>query len=96
MNIILIASSFYLHAAFILIIYNNMRISVDIDDEILKEVMSLTGEKSKSPALAKAVTEYVRGQKAKAFGRLIREGAFDYPDPQEQPATAEANPPPLW
>lgn len=73
-----------------------MRISVDIDDDILKEVMTLTGEKSKSPALAKAVTKFVRQQKAKAFGRLIREGKFDYPDPQGEATTAEANPPPLW
>jgi hypothetical protein len=73
-----------------------MRISVDIDEEVLKEVMVLTGEKNKSPALAKAVTEFVRRQKAKEFGRLIREGAFDYPDPQEQPTAEEKNPPILW
>ena len=58
-----------------------MRITVDIDDKVLKEVMALTGEKNKSPALAKAVTEFVRRQRAREFGRLIREGAFDYPDP---------------
>ena len=58
-----------------------MRISVDIDDQVLKDVMALTGEKSKSPALARAVTEFVRRQRAREFGRLIREGAFDYPDP---------------
>ena len=58
-----------------------MRISVDIEDDVLQEVMALTGEKSKSPALAKAVTEFVRRRRAKEFGRLIREGAFDYPDP---------------
>ena len=59
-----------------------MRISVDIDDATVAEVMALTGEKSKSPALAKAVTEYVRRARAREFGRLIREGAFDYPDPE--------------
>jgi Arc/MetJ family transcription regulator len=58
-----------------------MRISVDIDDKILEEVMALTGEKNKSPALAKAATEFVRRQRAREFGHLIREGAFDYPDP---------------
>jgi len=58
-----------------------MRISVDIEEDILKEAMALTGEKNKSPALAKAVTEFVRRQRAKEFGRLIREGAFDYPEP---------------
>lgn len=61
----------------------NMRISVDIDEQVLKDVMALTGEKSKSPALAKAVTEFVRRQRAREFGRLIREGAFDYPDPAD-------------
>ena len=58
-----------------------MRISVDMDDQVLNDVMALTGEKNKSPALAKAVTEFVRRQRAKEFGRLIREGVFDYPDP---------------
>jgi Arc/MetJ family transcription regulator len=58
-----------------------MRISVDVDEATLAEVMALTGEKSKSPALAKAVNEFVRRARAREFGRLIREGAFDYPDP---------------
>lgn len=70
-----------------------MRISVEIDDAILDEVMALTGERNKSPALARAVTEFVRRAKAREFGHLIREGAFDYPD---QEAAELANPvPPL-
>ncbi len=75
-------------------IFFPMRISVDISEEVLSEVMELTGEKSKSASLAKAVTEFVRRKRAKEFGRLMREGAFDYP----MDATAEslANPiPPL-
>jgi len=71
-----------------------MRISVDIDDQVLKDVMALTGEKSKSPALAKAVTEFVRRQRAREFGRLIREGAFDYPDPATEAEADAANPVP--
>ena len=71
-----------------------MRISVDISDEILSEVMELTGEKSKSASLAKAVTEFVRRKRAKEFGRLMREGAFD--DPTDATTEAFANPiPPL-
>jgi len=58
-----------------------MRISVDVDEGTLRDVIELTGEKRKSPALAKAITEYVHRAKAREFGRLIREGAFDYPDP---------------
>lgn len=70
-----------------------MRITVDIEEGILAEVMALTGEKHKSPALAKAITEFVRRQRAREFGRLIREGAFDYPS---QTSPDEANPvPPL-
>lgn len=71
-----------------------MRISVDIDDSLLNEVMILTGEKNKSPALAKAVAEFVRKEKAKGFGRLIRTGAFDYPGSEEHPVEEEASP--LW
>jgi len=70
-----------------------MRITVDIDDRVLGEVMALTGEKNKSPAVAKAVTEFVNRRKAREFGRLIREGAFDYPAGDE---AGSANPvPPL-
>lgn len=65
-----------------------MRISVDIEEETLREVMAITGERNKSPALAKAIEEFVRRRKAKAFGQLIRERAFDYPapPPEEDPA----------
>ena len=59
-----------------------MRISVEIDEALLDEVMELTGEKNKSPALAKAVEQFVLRAKAREFGRLIREGAFDFPEPQ--------------
>ena len=37
------------------------------------------GEKKKSPAISKAIVDYVKRRKAKEFGRLLREGAFDYP-----------------
>jgi hypothetical protein len=58
-----------------------VRITVDLDENTLKEVMELTGETQKSPALAKAILEFVRRRRAREFGALIREGYFDYPDP---------------
>lgn len=58
-----------------------MRITVDIEEEVLAELMRITGDKNKSPAVARAVTDFVRRQQARAFGRMIREGVFDYPDP---------------
>jgi Arc/MetJ family transcription regulator len=56
-----------------------MRITVDINDELLDELSKITGIAKKSPAVAAAVNEYVRREKAREFGKLLREGAFDYP-----------------
>jgi len=71
-----------------------MRISVDIGEDLLRDVMVLTGEKNKSPALAKAASEYVRRERLRDFGRLLREGVFDYPEPTVQ--VADEEPGPLW
>ena len=75
-----------------------MRITVDIEDEVLAELMKITGDKNKSPAVARAVTEFVRRKQAREFGRMIREGVFDYPAPAADAAGLDpANPvPPLY
>ncbi|MGB0258567.1 MAG: DUF2191 domain-containing protein, partial [Coraliomargarita sp.] len=49
------------------------------DEAMLEDLARITGESKKSPAIAKAVTEFVNRKKAKEFGMLLREGAFDYP-----------------
>jgi len=56
-----------------------VRITIDIDEEVLKNAMRLTGERKKGPAIAKATREFVRRQMAREFGRMAMEGAFDYP-----------------
>ncbi len=53
-----------------------MRITVDIDDGLLSELSAITGESKKSPAVARAVTEFVRRARMKDFGRRLREGKF--------------------
>lgn len=75
-----------------------MRITVDIEDDVLTELMKITGDKNKSPAVARAVTEFVRRKQAREFGRMIREGVFDYPAPAADTAALDpANPvPPLY
>lgn len=61
-----------------------MRITVDIEESILNDLVGMMGESKKSPAVARAVTEFVKRQKAKEFGRLLRQGAFDYPAVNEE------------
>ena len=61
-----------------------MRITVDIEDESLDELSRITGQDKKSPAVAFAVNEYIRREKAKEFGKLLREGAFDYPSTNDE------------
>lgn len=66
-----------------------MRITVDIDDATLNDLARITGESKKSPAVAMAVTEFVNRKKAKEFGMLLREGAFDYPATNEEIEAAD-------
>ena len=61
-----------------------MRITVDIKDESLDELSRITGQDKKSPAVAFAVSEYIKRDKAREFGKLLREGAFDYPDTNDE------------
>jgi metal-responsive CopG/Arc/MetJ family transcriptional regulator len=61
-----------------------MRITVEIEDKIIRDAMELTGEKNKSPAIAKAVENYVKRMRAKEFGQKLLEGYFDYPMTNEE------------
>lgn len=62
-----------------------MRITVELDEETLKQAMRLTGETKKGPAVTKAVTEFINRQMAREFGRMVMEGEFeDYPMTNEE------------
>jgi Arc/MetJ family transcription regulator len=57
-----------------------MKITIDIDDNLLQDAMTLTGEKKKGPAVVKAASQFVKREMAKQFGSMLREGEFgDYP-----------------
>ena len=56
-----------------------MRMTVEIDEETVDELLKITGHKKNSPAVAFAVRDFVNRKKAKDFGRMLREGKFDYP-----------------
>ena len=62
-----------------------MRVTVDIEESVLRDLLKITGDKNKSPAIARAVSEFVRRTKARDFGRMIRQGVFDYPAPAIDP-----------
>ncbi len=62
-----------------------VRITIDIDEEILADAMRVTGETKKGPAVVKAAREYVRRQMAREFGRKLMEGELgDYPMTNDQ------------
>jgi Arc/MetJ family transcription regulator len=61
-----------------------MRITVDFEETELAELLKATGETKKSSAVNKAVTEFLNRKKMKELGRLLREGAFDYPLTNEE------------
>jgi metal-responsive CopG/Arc/MetJ family transcriptional regulator len=61
-----------------------MRITVDIEEEVLDRLLQITGKPKKSPAVAEAVRQFVKHAQARELGRLLREGAIDYPVTNEE------------
>jgi metal-responsive CopG/Arc/MetJ family transcriptional regulator len=55
-----------------------MRVSVELNETLIKEIMELTGETKKSTAIAKAVELFVNRKKAVAIIRSLREHPLDY------------------
>lgn len=56
-----------------------MKITVELDDATMAELVAVTGERKKGPAVVQAVEEFLKRKKAREFGRLLMDGAFDYP-----------------
>jgi Arc/MetJ family transcription regulator len=53
--------------------------TVDLDEKTLDELLKVTGLTKNSPAVAFAVRDFLNRKKARDFGRMLREGVFDYP-----------------
>ena len=53
--------------------------TVEIDEKTLDELLKVTGHSKNSPAVAFVVRDFLNRKKAKDFGRMLREGKFDYP-----------------
>lgn len=56
-----------------------MRMTVEIEEETLDELLKITGHTKNSPAVAFVVRDFINRKKAKDFGQMLREGKFDYP-----------------
>ena len=72
------------------IIFRRMRMTVDIDEATLSELLKMTGIKKNSPAVAFAVRDFVNRKRAREFGRMLREGKFDYPASNEEIESRDA------
>jgi hypothetical protein len=57
--------------------------TVELDEKTLDELLKVTGHTKNSPAVAFAVRDFINRKKAKDFGRMLREGRFDYPATNE-------------
>ncbi len=55
-----------------------MRISVEMSDKMVEEIMEMTGERKMSAAIAKAAELFTKRQKAVAMIRSLREDPLDY------------------
>ncbi len=63
--------------------------TVDIDKKTLGELLKVTGHSKNSPAVAFAVRDFLNRKKAKNFGRMLREGKFDYPATNDETETRD-------
>jgi hypothetical protein len=63
--------------------------TVELDEKTLDELLKVTGHKKNSPAVAFVVRDFLNRKKAKDFGRMLREGKFDYPATNEKTETCD-------
>jgi metal-responsive CopG/Arc/MetJ family transcriptional regulator len=67
-----------------------MRATLNIPDDLLKEVQKITGEKSKTKAITVAMQEYVRQKKIKELMALSGKIDIDYDWEKEEKLEMEA------
>lgn len=55
-----------------------MRITFEIDANDLKQIQKITGQKKKSPAISRALADFLRMQQKRAFIEKALAGQTDY------------------
>ena len=66
-----------------------MRITIDVDANELRQIQRITGQKKKSPAIAQALSEFLRQQQRQAFIARVLTGGTDYVLTNEQLETQD-------
>ncbi|HOY58873.1 MAG TPA: type II toxin-antitoxin system VapB family antitoxin [Verrucomicrobiota bacterium] len=61
-----------------------MRITIDVDANELKQIQKITGKKKKSPAIAQALSEFIRQRQRQQFIARVLSGRTDYALTNEQ------------
>ena len=61
-----------------------MKLTVELTDDLLADLCRILRVKKKSVAVAAAVAEFVRCEKARDFTLSLRNGEFDYPSTNDE------------
>jgi hypothetical protein len=61
-----------------------MRITFEIDADDVKKIQKITGQKKKSPAISRALADYLQMRERRAFIEKALAGQTDYPLTNEQ------------
>ena len=61
-----------------------MRITFEIDAKELKQIQKITGQKKKSPAISRALSDFLRMRERRAFIEKALAGQTDYPLTNEE------------
>lgn len=61
-----------------------MRITIDVDANELKKIQKITGQKKKSPAVSRALSDFLRMAERRAFIEKALSGKTDYPLTNDQ------------
>jgi hypothetical protein len=61
-----------------------MRITFEIDANALKKIQKITGQKKKSPAISRALSDFLRMRERHAFVEKALAGRTDYPLTNEE------------
>ena len=68
---------------------HTVRITVEIEEEKLRQVVAATGERKKSPAVAKAVDAFLEMKARQGFADQIREKRIHYETTNEEIESAQ-------